>query len=238
MTEKKSFSYYIWLMGLTLGLFGVSAIAVFTQSMPPKFQTGLQTIQTYDDLSENQSSLNLFFSQLFLNRDKTEISFPFALQDEEQILWVGFNPVDEEKRWETLVSHPQFNNLNWESIQLEEGIYLYQREQTYTNAQDFNENPPDISNIRIDAKLKRFFPNYRTAEITDFPFELNSVDYLITTYKHQDYEDGVYYFKTIIDATNAIIGDDNRIQWYIRAPGLDESKPGYLVGNINVNYIQ
>lgn len=239
MTEKKSFSYYIWLIGLTLSLFGISAIAVFTQSMPPSFQQSQSIRQTYDDLIPINAVYNYFASQVFLKRDKTVISFPFALTDEQQLLWLGYAPAEGVAQSEILVAHPQFNNLTWESLEIQPGVFLYQRNPTYSNSEEFLSNPPEIDSIRVDKLIKPDFPQFEQAGITDLPFELSGVDYLLTTYRHHEYEDGVFYAEIMVDATDAKIEQNNSIQWFIRAPGLDGvEEEGYLIGSIGVNYVQ
>lgn len=192
---------------------------------------------SYEDLTEYNQYMVQFYTQTLLERDRTEVSFPYALPDKEFTLWLGYTPTDQDVRSDILVSHPQLNNLAWDVVE-GEGVFLHQRESVYESIEDFLADPPNPDKMVIDSFLKSDYPQFESVAISDFEINSDQVDFIFTSFNHSRLMDGIYYFERTIDASDALLTTDNAIEWYIRVPELIEDQGFYLVGNINVNYRQ
>lgn len=222
---------------LVLVLLALGGISSLSYATPPKSEP-LQTRVNLQDLEQHNQYLVQFYSQTLLNVTKTEVSFPYAFPDKVYVLWLGYTPTDPDMRTEILVSHPLLLNLTWEAVTDDNLVFLYQRNPQYSSTESFMNGDISPGKVMIDPLLKKRFPQFESSLSTDVTSDLDSVDYILTTYNHSDYENGVYYFKKILNASDAYLTDNKAIEWYLRAPELVETPGYYLVGNFSINYIQ
>lgn len=230
-SNSPSASAYI----LALLFFFVGSFVSFTQAAPESIQVAEPVRQRREELTEYLENFVIFNTKAFLDRDRTQVSFPFAFNGEPTHLWLGFEPEDVSQRTNILVSHPQLINLTWPVVE-NESLSLFQREPTYASVEEFLAEPPALDEVRIDSFLKWKYPQFEDAQVTDFDIDMDKTNYILTTYRHWDSDQGVYYFDQIVDASTAKIIDD-QIQWHVRAPSLSEGQ-SYLSGHVQVNYIQ
>ena len=222
----------------TLLIFLVLGVtAAFTQQHPSLTQTVKENVITKGSLEERDQSFVFFYTKKFIERPKAELIIPFSYETEQApILFVGFTPNQENTQVAHLISHPQLDDLNWSSIQTED-LTLYQKSSNYNSIDEFLKNPPEISKTIVDDLLLQDHPQLEGASNTESTFPLEEFDYILTTYKKPEIQDNIYYAKTIFKIDNAELNENQEIQWFVRAPQADQENK-YLLGNINVNYIE
>ena len=223
---------------LALFLTVVAVVASITQAAPPSLTktTGGPVVTNIEDLEVQKDNYILFYSAVFLEKDKTRISFPFSVSDPSPTIFLGFTPKNDEERFEVLVNHPQLENLTWDKLE-DEQLFLYQKRDQYTSVEQFLNTPPELGSISIDSALQSRYPQFSEASITDFSINMDKVDFILTTYSHHPKTNDVVHFETIIDASKAFINEANSIEWYLRSPDIS-NEVGYRRGHIQINYLQ
>ncbi len=221
---------------LLITLSGLGISAAISQNPLESEQLTTRQSQKQHNLDEKDQNYISFFSKILLERNRTLVSIPFNYEKNTPILFLGFLPVQGYTNNERLISHPQINNLPWSLIS-QDGISLYQKNKTYDTIQSFLDNPPNPSLIASDPILSYDKPNLTGAQSLFAEIDLNQIEYIFTTYKPSELDNGVYYYETIFDATNAQLTDHNEISWYIKAP-LASQDNTFLLGQINVEYLQ
>jgi hypothetical protein len=183
----------------------------------------------------------LFYSKVFLNRNKTFISIPYRFDKEPLTLWLSLETQAHTPKIVRLMTHPTLTKISWPYF-TDNNFTLYQKQKKYTNLADFIKNPPPQSVIMADPTLKNL-PLFKSVKLIDLPddpqaINLNQVDYILTSYlPKQRSEREVTFYEAIIDATTAAPDSNNSLSWLILAPLATEANPFYL-GNIHVDYRQ
>lgn len=190
-----------------------------------------QDVESFREYTQNTV---IFYSRVFLRRNKTQVTIPFSFKDNQpQILTFGFSTPEGTKEY--LVYHPQLEGITWSSVTNGE-LTLYQRSKTYESVEQFIENPPTEGFV-VDPILHQRYEQLQDSPTTNSPFEFESTEFILTTYKPSIVQGNAYYYQTVIDASQALLDTQNQIEWFIRAPQVTEENPYYL-GNLDINYLQ
>lgn len=238
-TNSRGFFQYLpFILILFLGT-GVLSMAGFTQGAPTTNQDKQPQFQSLEELNQHDQQFVMFYSRVFMQRNKTRVSFPFAFPERVEIMWLGFDVRDDDDRFEVLVSHPQLIDLPWVVVG-ESPVFLHQRNPEFSTAEEFLENLPDDFARRtvVDPDLKRRFPQTEGTRETTAEFDLDEVDFILTTFNHPVSREGVYYFSAVVDATRAEVGESDDINWYLTVPAAQDREVEYRLGNFDINYIQ
>ena len=224
-----------------LVLFVVIGLLAATYQAGPGFSykpgTALQSSQNF--IAHNEE-LVFFFSKTILNRNKTQLTIPHGYSQPAPILLAGFTPINPKERIDILFSHPQLNNLDWSYISNNQSInqlHLYQRQQTYKTFDEFINNPPTPNKLAIDQFLVSEYPLFKTSTITTQPLDIESLDFILTTYTHPTPVSDHLVSKSTIDVSSARINDNDEIEWYIKQIQ-SENRTTYYLGNIDIEYLQ
>jgi len=138
-----------------------------------------------------------------------------------------------------LVDHPTLKDLDWPYVEAENGIRLYQKNTVYESIDAFTKNPPAADEILADKPLLDYgtYQNLKAKPLTDESVSYNRDDFnfILTTF-HPPIKEGEYYFfERNLNATNALINDQNEMVWQITASQASQENPYYL-GEINIQY--
>lgn len=177
----------------------------------------------------------LFYTKIFLERDRTFISIPIKYENQTQTTWLTLQSTTSAGISTYLVAHPVLETLNWPDVS-EGPIHLYQQTATYKSLADFINNPPPESELMIDqvTQAQPQFKNLKHQVLTDH-FDPNQIKYVLTTYIKSRINDGVTYYENIIDASNARVNKNDNLSWELQVPTAASASPYYL-GNIHVDY--
>lgn len=220
----------------SLGL-GLVFIVSITQATPVKTVTNQAQVASKEDMREYDQQYVMFYSQIFLNRNRTEVSFSYAFDQEIELLILGFEPTNERDRSEVVISHPQLTGLGWSNFS-QEDVTLYQKSPSYTSLAEFLANPPAPETIATDHSLARRYSNLVATHRTDSILDLEQIDYILTTYQPSTFDKGIYNYRGVIDASKAKVSDADQIIWYITAPMAADKEVKYYLGSFNINYLQ
>jgi hypothetical protein len=225
------------LIALALML-GLGVLAARTQASPTIKEPPpeLKEKQTIGSLTEYFQNFVYFYSQVYGSRQKTRVVVPFNMDTHPQFLWVGYQKVNKSGVAVYLVFHPQLKDLKWNKTS-SGYINLYQRTKTYADIDSFVKKPPALTKIAVDPNLKLIYQNLNDAiDIDNENFDINQVDYLLTTFVNSPTQDNITYYENIIDASDAQLNDNREIEWFIRAPKAGKDNP-ILLGTIHIGYL-
>jgi hypothetical protein len=177
-----------------------------------------------------------FYSKIYPKLDATFISIPFSFPSAPQPLWLSLETKPSIPLIGRLIYHPGLATLDWPKV-VDNSITLYQKTKRYSSVSEFLNNPPP-SGILIDPALSAT-PAYSKLKADIIPesgeLDLESHNYVLTTYTPPRRENNLDFYETTIDAALAQPNDKNELVWLIYAPTASESSPYYL-GNIHVDY--
>jgi len=222
---------------LTVVLLGVGLVASLAYATPQNNKL-IVARQTLQDLTQYNQYFVQFYSERILDLNKTEVSFPFALPDKNLTIWLGFTPENEDIRSDILVTHPALIYLDWTVLEGPNGVFLHQREPTFASFEEFVSTQTDPEQVLIDSFLKDNYPQFSESSEVDFAKDVSNSNYILTTYNHSPYDEGVYYFTRVVDASSAKVVNNKSIEWYLRTPEMVDESSYYLAGSFNINYIQ
>ncbi|OGV96431.1 hypothetical protein A2W24_04880 [Microgenomates group bacterium RBG_16_45_19] len=234
---KKYFPELRLALGLCLGLTVLGVVALYltrlkaiplSQLVPPPKLTKIETPAIF------------FTSAVFLNRDKTFVSIPYYLADSQQTLWLKLQTPASTPTITRLMVHPTLQSLTWPYLETD-GLRLYQKAKGFRSLADFTHNPPTGVTILADPALVSD-PRFAEHQLTPLPddpaqFDLNHVDYILTTYLDSRRDERLSYYETTLDANPAYVSLENMLHWQIAAPLTHSGNPFYL-GDIHVDYRQ
>lgn len=178
-----------------------------------------------------------FSTDVIGSRDRTEVSIPFSFKDDPFPIVLAYELEDQTMK-EFLIFHPQLSFLNWDAI-VDGEITLYQKVREYDSLVSLLENP--TGNIAAENSLKESFPQLNADLIhfsNDVPIDLEKYDYILSTQTNISQVNSIYYYKNIIDTSDALLDENNQITWAVRAPDADEDHRFYLGNNIEIVYLQ
>lgn len=135
-----------------------------------------------------------------------------------------------------IINHPLLNSLEWPFVE-ENNIVLYQKQKQYDSVAKFFESPPQNMNVLIDKHLQQLpqFANLTNAQALETSFDVNKVDFIVTTFKPlKKYHDGLV-FERIIDASEGKLDADKALSWIIETPDANAENP-YYIGHVHVDY--
>jgi hypothetical protein len=141
-----------FLLPIILAISGIAAIRYQSRLISPP----ASPITTLNQQTKAISQVTSFFyTQVFLDRDKTFVSIPFRFPEEssDQPLWLLLL-LDDGDHLLRLIHHPQLANLNWSSVNSNNEVFLYQRQKNYASIDQFLQNPPARNTLLLDAGLK------------------------------------------------------------------------------------
>ena len=225
-TNKKTFLIGIVLIFILLIIFISQKIKPSSTIQQPSFKMEEQIGQTVS-----------FYTKVIGNQAKTQVYIPFSFKTDSFPLVLGYKLEDQTMK-EFLIFHPQLSFIDWYAIK-DNGLTLYQKEIKYDSLSEFLKNPS--GNIATESNLKRKYPQLN-AELVHFsndsPIDFEKYDYILSTQVHLSQSNNTYYYKNIIDTSDALIDENNKITWVVRAPDADKDHRFYLGGNIEIVYLQ
>jgi hypothetical protein len=181
----------------------------------------------------------IFYSQTFLSRNKTFITFPFKFDAKPQPLWLTLQAQIGQPAIQRLVMHPMLYELSWRRLE-SDTLSLYQRERTYSSVEDFLKNPPANKEMRIDDPVITITGGLfkDVAKIDENTLGVpDTVGYILTSYKPPLEKDGWFHYEAILNAETAQANANNELVWHLQAPKATEENPFYL-GDIHIDYRQ
>ncbi len=205
---------------------------ILPKSTPAPASTGVPDTNEWKEIKQQGA---LFYSEIFLARDKTFVSIPIKFSGPIQTAWLTLlNASESSKINSYLMTHPQLTNLTWSEIS-DGPVHLYQKNKTYTSIQAFLSNPPAASSLLIDTMIKGVPPykNLKGFTLEDTS-ELDKFDYLLTTYVKSPIMHDAVYYENIIDASGVAPNQNNRLGWQVFVETATSS--GYSLGSIHVDY--
>jgi hypothetical protein len=235
-----SYRTLYFLLGLIIVLCTISVVKEFYPHRPPAQSTSPEPNQESVVITGPNA---FFYTKVFLERDKTFVSFPFKPPSPPQLIWLFLVMQEGTPHTRLLISHPQLNDLEWPSV-TNGFVTLYQREKQYETIDDFINNPPASSqtSVLMDPYLTRINP-YQEVPATQIserePYlELDNINYILTTYHPPRIgNDGYHYYETTLDAGLAQLNDSEQLIWQILSPATSETNP-LTIGTIHVDYRQ
>lgn len=236
-STSPSLSTIITLMVITI--IGVWAVATrYSRGTKPIAQQPDQSVVPLTTNFKKIISSNAFFySKVYPKLDKTFISIPYKFTSNPQPLWLILETQAGIPRIGRLMYHPDLEKLDWHTV-TNGTVTLYQREPTYTSVEDFIQSPPH-SGVLIDPPLTVIadYVNLKNADLIPESghLDLNTHQYILTSYSPPRHENDYNFYETTIDATIAQPNDRNELVWLIHAPDAGDNNP-YLLGNIHVDY--
>ncbi len=221
----------------------IAIVSVVREFYPP--QTPIVSLEP----NPNQQEVTItgpnafFYTKVFLDRDKTFVSFPFKPPSPPQLIWLFLVMQEGTPHTRLLISHPVISTLEWESI-TDDFATLYQKVPRYDSIDDFLSNPPTSSQttVLMDPYLSRTNP-YQEVPATAIPerddnLNLDGIDYILTTYHAPRIgHDGFHYYETTLNAQLAQLNDSEQLIWQILAPQANQDNP-LTIGTIHVDYRQ
>lgn len=233
---QKGYSYFTSFIALIV-LGGIAIFGAFSNIQADSIQQNKAPNPLNQDVSsftEYTQNTVIFYSRVFLKRNKTQVTIPYSFKDNQpQILSFGFTSNEGTKEY--LIYHPQLDGIAWDSVSNNE-LTLFQRESEFESVEAFIENPPEEGFV-VDPILHQQYEQLQDSPTTNSPFEMEETDFILTTYKPSINQGTANYYQTVIDASNAVLDAQNQIEWFIRAPQVSEENPYYL-GNLDINYLQ
>lgn len=173
----------------------------------------------------------IFTAKLEADRHDTAIRFAYIAQGN-QVATLRVRETEGYKDL-ALITHPLLNNLDWSRIS-ENGISLYQRNDTYSSIQELKLNPPPSQRIAADsaAMAKENFAVTSLENIST----LDDIDYILTTYQPKQQDGNWHLFDQRFNLTQAY---DNQgyLEGSIYFTNQDSTNP-FLLGTIHVDYAQ
>jgi hypothetical protein len=177
-----------------------------------------------------------FSTQIIGSQNRTEVFIPFSFKTDPFPLVLGYQLEDQTIR-EFLIFHPQLSFLGWSAI-TDKGLTLYQKVKKYESTSEFLENPS--GKIAAENNLLDKYPQLNADLIhfsNDHPIDLEKYDYILSTQIHLNQGNSIYYYKNVIDTSDAALDEDDQITWVVRAPDANEDHRFYL-GNIEIVFLQ
>ena len=177
----------------------------------------------------------MFYSKIFLDRNKTFVYLPIKFENQTQVSWLLLDSSSSATPTTWLIAHPTMEKISWPAI-IDKTVYLYQKKPTYQTMSDFVKNPPPETKVLVEKSLKKIYP-YSTIQGSDLPanFDQQAVDFILTTYKHSTIKDGVIQYENTIDATNGKLNAGDKLTWYLNVPSATKDNPFYI-GEIHIDY--
>lgn len=219
-------------------IIGIVTIIVFiilfiSQKLKPSFTIQQPSFEMDEQIAQTVS----FFTEVIGNQTKTQVFIPFSFKTDPFPLVLGYKLEDKTLK-EFLIFHPQLSFIDWYAIKGRE-LTLYQKEKKYDSISEFLENPS--GSIATENNLKAKYPQLNADLIhfsNDTPIDFEKYDYILSTQVHLSQSNTTYYYKNIIDTSDALLDEYNRINWVVRAPDADKEHRFYLGGNIEIVYLQ
>ena len=225
-TNKKSF------------LIGIVTICILIILFISQTQRSSSVIrQPSFKMDEHISQIVQFSTKVIGSRNRTEVSIPFSFKTDPFPLVLAYKLEDETMK-EFLIFHPQLSFIDWESV-VDGKITLYQKVRKYDSLADFIKNPS--GNIAAENNLKERYPQLDADLIhfsNDNPIDLEKYDYILSTQNHLSQRNSIYYYKNIINTSDAALDENDQITWVVRAPDANEDHRFYLGSNIEIVYLQ
>ena len=225
-TNKKAF-----LIGIVAII--VLIILFISQKLIPPSTIQQPSFEMEEQIGQTVS----FFTEVIGDQTKTQVYIPFSFKTDSFPLVLGYKLEDQSLK-EFLIFHPQLSFINWNAI-VDGDITLYQKEKKYDSISEFLKNPS--GNIAAENNLKKKYPQLNADLIhfsNDTPIDFEKYDYILSTQVHLSQSNATYYYKNIIDTSDALLDEKNRINWVVRAPDADKEHRFYLGGNIEIVYLQ
>lgn len=225
----------ILIIGVTVvAIFGIFKTNLYQFSPQNKDKTDLPDATEWKRITSVQS---LFFTPIYLDRSKTDITIPIKFDDATKISWLTLTSTESGQPSTFLMTHPLLEKIDWPFVK-NGHVYLYQRQKDYASIDAFIANPPPRNKVAIDSDLMQFesykkIPGYPLDEA----FDPNYVDYVLTTYARPQKQGDAYIYRNTIDASSGVINENNNLTWQITVPGIS-SQSAYYLGNIQVEYNQ
>jgi hypothetical protein len=212
-------------------IFGLSRSGLYPKSTTPNPQTN----PNQGNWQRIISSDAIFVTKIFLDRSSTYITVPIRFDDNPKVSWISLDSTSSSVPHAFLMTHPQLETLDWPTVK-KDLITLYQRQETYPSIEAFVTNPPPRNRTAIEDGIKQldYYKNVPGYPI-DQAFDVNNVDYILTTYVKPKTENGIYYYENIIDASEASVDHNNNLGWRITVPDTS-SASAYYLGQIHIDY--
>ena len=235
---KSSHGEAWFVISLTLILTLLGLVAVYKNKLP---QTNIPSLVQQPTKPTLVKTPTVFFSTpVYLKRNKTFITIPFNFETHPQTLWLTLQTPAGVKPIIRLINHPFVSNLTWPYL-LEGGLRLYQVKPTFTTFADFLAQPPAKNTILVDPHLLKTsqFANLKALPLPDDPNQIKAdqIKYVLTTFAGFRPEGQFLNFETTLDATDAFVTNDNKLNWQIDAPLANPDNP-FQMGGVHVDYRQ
>jgi len=177
----------------------------------------------------------MFFSEIFLDRSKTFIYIPIKFDQQTQISWLGLDSTSSAQPKVFLVTHPALEGMNWSKLS-RGTVNLFQRKKSYSSIEALVTNTPPANKIAIDPAIRElpFYQNL-TGESINESLNLDTVDYLLTTYTQPKKTDDAFHYQNTVDASYSPINQSSKLTWQLNVPNATDSAAFYI-GEIHVDY--
>lgn len=220
---------------LLVALFLITSITYYTQhqgSYRPS-ATSDNPISTNSNFEKIISPSTFFRTKVFLDRNRTFVSVPIKSLPSYPIYI--YLKMQQNPNIEWIMYHPQLQALNWNRIS-DGPLNLFQRQTSFETISQFLSNPPQENVIYADPLFVND-PRFKHLSLRPITADTNfkDADFILTTYTPPQKEGDVFFFETIIDATDAFVNENGELVWQIKGLEVSDANPFYL-GNIHVDY--
>jgi hypothetical protein len=228
----------IIMMMLAFGIYRV----IYKDLLNDQKQVNPQTQQQpqSDNITWKQvpSQFAMFFGESFINRSHTHVYMPIKFSNQIETAWfILTNVQDTNTLTHFLISQPKLMTLNWSKINTGP-VYLYQRVPTFDSIDSLLKNPPAATKLLIDSQLYGHKPYQNLkATVLNESTNLDSFDYILTTFNQSRTEQNVIYYENVIDASTAAPNKNNRLGWQVFVEQASETNP-YYIGEPHIGYSQ
>jgi hypothetical protein len=217
---------------IILAAIGIYRTGIYQNSVLPSTEERGSNTESWKRITNPNA---LFFSKIFLDRTNTYVTIPIKFDDGIKVSWISLDSTSSAQPSEFLMTHPQLDGIDWP--RLEKGVVnLYQRNQTYASIDAFVANPPPRNKTAVENGIINldYYQNVPGYPIDD-SFDINRVDYILTTYENPVKENDAYYYENIIDASSAVVNSNENLSWRINVPSASSESAFYL-GQIHIDY--
>jgi hypothetical protein len=231
-----------WDWPLLLSVIVLSGIALF--GMTREFYANILSPDSLQSAPINDPKKVIqpnavFYTLVYLSRNKTFITFPYRFDHSPQTLWLTLQAKIGEPAIQRLVMHPLLHKLDWHRFETAD-LTLYQRKKTYNSINDFLKQLPPAKSLMIDDPVititGKQFPNNPVLDETTTTIP-DSVQYILTSFKPQVEKNDWFYFEATLNAETAQPNIKDELVWQLEAPNASEQNPFYL-GEIHIDYRQ
>lgn len=223
----------------------ITFLATYGRIYPVSMPVDAQGIARFEAIS---SPMAVFFTNVLAEDiSQTYIQFDYTFDIPDQELWLTLQTHEGSDPVIILVSHPIINNVEWPKIQSPQ-YSLFQKNSRYQTVENFLLNIPPESIIVADPSLiyqGQLFDKPEQTIALSAQSEIETIDYILTTYHASVQNESYQTFSAVVDASNGEIiecrEDDldchPRLMWKLDMPTVSSQNLLYL-DNIQIDYTQ